>query len=230
MSGAGSPACRSEPTRKGIAVTRSFGAAITFWTEMCEATASYAEKMRGYKVAADNLFVFMRTSTFNKDPFSFGRASARFAATTNYTGEVVALAVRLCERLWRNGFRYSKCGVMVSELLQGRCGNRPCGATWIGSAGSEPRRQWTSSIPRSGARTIRILSAGAKDAAWKLRAEHLSPPWTTRLDDCLASTFFRSPLRTWRKNRAAAQAPSRVCGKRQLTDDHELRLEMPERP
>ena len=43
-----------EPTRKGSAVTRSFGAAITFWTEMCEATASYAEKMRGYKVAADN--------------------------------------------------------------------------------------------------------------------------------------------------------------------------------
>ena len=62
-----------EPTRKGIAVTRSFGAPITSWTEMREAIASYAtraaEKMRRYKVAADNLFVFMHTSTFNKDPF-----------------------------------------------------------------------------------------------------------------------------------------------------------------
>lgn len=31
--------------------------------------------------------------------------------------------------------------------------------------------------------TVRILSAGAKDAAWKLRAEHLSPRWTTRWDE-----------------------------------------------
>ncbi len=29
----------------------------------------------------------------------------------------VALAVRLGERLWRDGFRYSKTGVMISELL-----------------------------------------------------------------------------------------------------------------
>jgi hypothetical protein len=27
--------------------------------------------------------------------------------------------------------------------------------------------------------TVRILSAGPKDAAWKLRAEHRSPKWTT---------------------------------------------------
>ena len=33
------------------------------------------------------------------------------------TGEVVALAVHLGERLWRDGFRYSKCGVMISDLL-----------------------------------------------------------------------------------------------------------------
>ena len=62
-----------EPTRKGIAVTRSFGAPVTSWEAMREALASYAtraaEKMRRYKVPADNLFVFMHTSTFNQDPF-----------------------------------------------------------------------------------------------------------------------------------------------------------------
>lgn len=119
---------------------------------MREALASYAtraaEKMRRYKVAADNLFVFMHTSTFNKAPFYSNGASARFAATTNDSGEVVALAVRLGERLWRDGFRYSKCGVMISELLPERCVNRPCGVTWTGSGGSGPGRQWTSSMPR----------------------------------------------------------------------------------
>ncbi len=70
-----------EPTRKGIAVTRSFGNPVTSWTEMREAIVSYAmrasEKMRRYKVAADNLFVFMHTNTFNRDPFYSNGASAR---------------------------------------------------------------------------------------------------------------------------------------------------------
>ena len=110
-----------EPTRKGIALTRSVGAPVTAWREMREAIASYstraAEKMRRYKVAAENIFVFMHTNTFNNDPFYSNGASARFSETTNDTGEVVALAVRLGERLWRDGFRYSKCGVMITELM-----------------------------------------------------------------------------------------------------------------
>ena len=92
-----------EPTRKGIAVTRSFGTSVTSWLEMREALASYAtraaEKMRRYKVVADNLFVLMHTNTLNNDPFYSNGASARFLATTNDTGEVVGLAVRLGERL-----------------------------------------------------------------------------------------------------------------------------------
>jgi DNA polymerase V len=110
-----------EPTRKGIAVTRSFGNPVTTWPQMREALATYAtraaEKMRRYKVAAEKLFVFMHTNTFNNDPFYSNGASARFMETTNDSGEVVALAVRLGERLWREGFHYSKAGVMSTELL-----------------------------------------------------------------------------------------------------------------
>ena len=133
-----------EPTRKGIAVTRSFGAPVTAWEPMREAIASYAtraaEKMRRYKVAAENIFVFMRTSTFNNDPFYSNGASARFAETTNDTGEVIALAVRLGERLGRDGFRYSKCGVMITELLPEPSGSLPSGASWTGIAGNRPGR------------------------------------------------------------------------------------------
>jgi DNA polymerase V len=34
-----------------------------------------------------------------------------------------------------------------------------------------------------GCDTVRILCAGPKEAAWKLRAEHRSPRWTTRWDE-----------------------------------------------
>jgi DNA polymerase V len=176
-----------EPTRKGIAVTRSFGAPVTSWQEMREAIASYAtraaEKMRRYKVAAEIIFVFMHTNTFNNDPFYSNGASARFAETTNDTGEVVALAARLGERLWRDGFRYSKCGVMITELLPETI-RQP--ALW-GELDREKReRAWKTMDKLNatlGRDTVRILGAGPKDAAWRLRAEHCSPRWTTRWDE-----------------------------------------------
>ena len=155
--------------------------------EMREAIASYAtraaEKMRRYKVAAENIFVFMHTNTSNNDPFYSNGASARFSETTNDTGEVVALAVRLGERLWRDGFRYSKCGVMITELLPETI-RQP--ALW-GELDRE-KREWAWRAMDKlnatlGRDTVRILGAGPKDAAWKLRAEHRSPRWTTRWDE-----------------------------------------------
>ncbi len=168
-----------EPTRKGIAVTRSFGNPVTTRLEMREALASYAtraaEKMRRYKVAADNLFVFMHTNTFSNDPFYSNGASARFPATTNDTGEVVGLAIRLGERLFRDGYRYAKCGVMITELLPETV-QQP--ALWSELDRERRERVWKT-VDRLNATlgrgTVRILSAGPKDAAWKLRAEYRSP-------------------------------------------------------
>jgi DNA polymerase V len=176
-----------EPTRKGIAVTRSFGNPVTTWPQMREALATYAtraaEKMRRYKVAAENLFVFMHTNTFNNDPFYSNGASARFMETTNDSGEVVALAVRLGERLWREGFRYSKAGVMSTELLPESV-RQP--ALWTELDRDKRERAWKAMDSLNatlGRDTIRLLSAGPKAATWKLRAEHRSPRWTTRWDE-----------------------------------------------
>lgn len=61
-----------EPTRKEMAVTRSFRNPVTSWKEMRDAVASYAtraaEKMRRYEVAAVHLFIFMHTSAFRDGP------------------------------------------------------------------------------------------------------------------------------------------------------------------
>ena len=87
--------------------------------------------------------------------------------TTNDTGEVVALAVRLGERLWRDGFRYSKCGVMITELMPETI-RQP--ALW-GELDREKReRAWRAMDKLNatlGRDTVRILGAGPKDAAWK---------------------------------------------------------------
>ena len=128
--------------------------------------------MRRYKVAAENIFVFMHANTFNNDPFYSNEASVRFSETTNDTGEVVALAVRLGERLWRDGFRYSKCGVMITELMPETI-RQP--VLW-GELDREKRERALRAMDKlnatMGRDTVRILGAGRRPAAWKLRAEH----------------------------------------------------------
>lgn len=110
-----------EPIRKGIAVTRSFGAPVFTWASMSEAIVSYAaraaEKLRRHKVIATHLSVFMHTSAHNNDPWYTNGASGTFLEATSDTGELVSLAVRLGERAWRDGFRFAKAGVILTELL-----------------------------------------------------------------------------------------------------------------
>ena len=117
----------------------------------------------------DNILVFMHTSN---DPFYSNGASARLAETTNDTGEVVALAVRLGERLWRDGFRYSKTGIMTTELMPETI-RQPA---LRGDVDRERReRAWKAMDKLDatlGRDTVCILGAGPKNAAWKLRAEH----------------------------------------------------------
>ncbi|WP_221312394.1 DUF4113 domain-containing protein [Granulicella aggregans] len=44
----------------------------------------------------------------------------------------------------------------------------------------ERKRRFNATLGRD---TVRILGAGPKEAAWKLRAEYRSPRWTTRWDE-----------------------------------------------
>jgi DNA polymerase V len=98
------------------------------------------------------------------------------------------VAVRLGERLWRDGFRYSKCGVMITELMPETI-RQP--ALW-GELDREKReRAWRAMDKLNatlGRDTVRILGGGPKDAAWKLRAEHRSPRWTTRWEELPKAT------------------------------------------
>jgi DNA polymerase V len=154
---------------------------------MREAIASYAsraaEKMRRHGVVAENLQVFMHTSAHNQDPWYSNGVTARFAETTNDTGEIVALALRLGERIWREGFRYAKTGIMVTELLPETV-RQP--ALWSEVEREKRERAWAvvdRLNVKLGRGAVRVLAAGPKEAAWNLRAEFLSPRWTTRWSD-----------------------------------------------
>ncbi len=102
----------------------------------------------------------------------------RLSATTNDTGEVVGLAVHLGERLWRDGFRQ-----IWRDDYGAPAGSGTAAALWSEPDGKRRERVWKTVDPLSTTLergTVRIMSAGPKEAARKLRAKYRSPRWTTR--------------------------------------------------
>ncbi len=67
-------------TRKGVAVTRSFGRPVTVWAEMREAAAHHAaragEKLRAEGLVAGRMMVFLHTNPHNGDPWHSARQGA----------------------------------------------------------------------------------------------------------------------------------------------------------
>jgi len=109
------------PPKQGITCSRAFGKPITTLTEMREAVATYtaraAEKLRGEQLAASTLTVFLTTNPFKDEPQYSNAVTLRLPAATDATPELLNVALRGIETIYREGFRYKKAGVMLLELL-----------------------------------------------------------------------------------------------------------------
>ncbi|WP_352892876.1 DUF4113 domain-containing protein [Mesorhizobium sp. M0984] len=107
--------------RKGIAVTRSFGRPVTSLVEMQQAVAAYAtraaEKLRRHGLCAVQGFVFMHTNTFNGDKWSHTGKAVEFLEPTDDTQELISAATKAAAAAWREGYRYAKAGIMLTELV-----------------------------------------------------------------------------------------------------------------
>ena len=79
--------------RKSIACTRSFGQAVTEWSQMREAVAAYAaraaEKLRRFGMLAGAMQVFMRTNEFNDDPKYANQVTFELEATADSLASLI---------------------------------------------------------------------------------------------------------------------------------------------
>jgi len=111
--------------KKGITVSRSFGKRITELPKLSEALVSYVsragEKLRRENLLAKHMLVFIHTSPFakdaTKDPYYAPSLSFAMPLHTNYTPELIHYALLALKEMYRPGYRYMKCGVMLTDLL-----------------------------------------------------------------------------------------------------------------
>ena len=107
--------------KKQIVCSRSFGQRVTVVQDIRQAVAEFTvravEKLRGEKQRARTLTVFMRTSHFNfKEPQYANSMSYTLPDPTQDSRVFIRCAHDLVTLLWRDGFRYAKAGVMLSDF------------------------------------------------------------------------------------------------------------------
>lgn len=174
------------PTKKQIVCSRSFGAKVTQFELLREAVCEYATrataKLRKEQQQAKVLTVFIRTSPFkDNEPQYSNSASGELLIPSCDTRDFIELASHLLKRIWKDGFRYAKAGVMLSDFYDPGMFQPGLFDDVSTRSNSQQLMSVLDTINQSGAGKVFFAGQGTKKD-WSMKREHLSPAYTTRWD------------------------------------------------
>ncbi|MDV5034970.1 translesion error-prone DNA polymerase V subunit UmuC [Vibrio diabolicus] len=174
------------PTKKQIVCSRSFGVKVTQFELLREAVCEYAtratEKLRKEQQKAKVLTVFIRTSPFkDNEPQYSNSASGELLIPSYDTRDFIELANHLLKRIWKDGFRYAKAGVMLSDFYDPGMFQPGLFDDVSTRSNSQQLMSVLDTINQSGAGKVFFAGQGTKKD-WSMKRGHLSPAYTTRWD------------------------------------------------
>lgn len=176
------------PPKKMLAVTRSFGRVITDRAEMREAVATYAElagrRLRASGMVAAGMQVFLMTNRF-KPMFPQYHPQQTFAIeATSDTMALIGSATRSVDRMWRDGFRYVKAGIVLLDLHPPSAFPPSMFPTRDPKRSAVLMKMMDSITDRHGRGAVRIAST-APEGGWSMKRQRLSPRYTTNAEEML---------------------------------------------
>ncbi|WP_394542045.1 translesion error-prone DNA polymerase V subunit UmuC [Pantoea sp. SGAir0418] len=175
------------PAKQQIVCSRSFGERITTKVSMQEALCQYAtraaEKLRKERQFCRRISVFIRTSPHAQGEVFYGNsAGENLTIPTQDTRDVIGVAMRSLDRIWLDGRRYMKAGIMLDDFT-------PNGVSQLNlfdedkpRANSAQLMKVLDGINQSGLGHMWFARQGVSNE-WQMKREMLSPAWTTRWDD-----------------------------------------------
>lgn len=181
------------PAKQQIVCSRSFGQRITSQEEMHQAICQYAEraaeKLRGERQFCRHISVFIKSSPFAvSEPYYGNVATEKLLTPTQDTRDVIAAAVRALERIWQDGHRYAKAGVMLNDFSA-------TGVAQLNLFDEQPQRPRSTELMKvldgiNHSGLGRIWFAGRGHAPeWQMKRDMLSPAYTTRWKDIPLATI-----------------------------------------
>lgn len=175
------------PAKQQIVCSRSFGERITAKVLMQEALCQYAtraaEKLRKERQFCRRISVFIRTSPHAQGEIFYGNSAGEsLTIPTQDTRDVIEVAMRSLDRIWLEGRRYMKAGIMLDDFTPNGISqlnlfdeNKP-------RANSAQLMKVLDGINQSGLGSVWFAGQGV-NTEWKMKRDMLSPAWTTRWSD-----------------------------------------------
>jgi len=174
------------PAKQQIVCSRSFGERITTYESLRQAICQYAEraaeKLRGERQFCRQIAVFIKTSPFSATPYYGNVASEKLLLSTRDTRDIINAAVKALDRIWLDGHRYAKAGVILNDFT-------PTGVAQLNlfddvkpQKRSEELMKALDGINHSGLGRVWFAGRGI-EPEWQMKREMLSPAYTTRWSD-----------------------------------------------
>ncbi|MFP2345390.1 translesion error-prone DNA polymerase V subunit UmuC [Enterobacter ludwigii] len=175
------------PTKQQIICSRSFGHRITQYEEMHQAICAYAEraaeKLRSEHQYCRFISVFLRTSPHADNEIYYGnQASVTLMTPTNDSRDIIRAATDALGRIWLDGYRYMKAGVMLADFFSSGVAQLNLFDDNRLRANSAALMALIDSVNHSGKGKIWFAGQGI-EKSWAMKREMLSPAYTTRYAD-----------------------------------------------
>ena len=172
------------PAKQQIVCSRSFGERITTYDAMRQAVCQYAEraaeKLREERQYCRHISIFIKTSPYaDSEPYYGNVAVEKLQTATQDTLDIIAAAMRALERIWHDGHRYAKAGVMLNDFT-------PTGVAQLNLFDEQQPRPHSQELMKvldginhSGLGQVWFAGRGIAPQ-WKMKRDMLSPAYTTR--------------------------------------------------
>ena len=171
--------------KKSCCVSRSFSKPVEKIDDLEESISSYgtrvAEKIREEGLVAESMSIFVLTNYFNRKEKQYSNSiKLQLPYPTNNSIKIVKRALEGIKKIYRQGYRYKKAGVILYGLTKAK---QTRGLLDYDRESSDSVMNTLDRInERYGSSTIRLASEGV-DKSWSMRRESVSPCYTTRFDD-----------------------------------------------
>ena len=156
---------------------------------MHEAIAEYisraCQKLRKEKQQAKQLTVFIRTSPFSdrqQDPYYANSITTALTHPSFDTRDFLVVASKLLDKIWRDGYRYAKAGIMLSDFYNEGVYQVDLFEPAPPLSKSKALMTVIDTINAKSGTKVWFASQGASQA-WSMKRAMLSPQYTTKWTD-----------------------------------------------
>ena len=179
------------PNKKNVGTTRTFRHALTTRAELGEAVADFAarcgEKLRRQRSSASILTAYIQTNDLARGEPQYSRSfSLAFTAPTDSTLLLVRAARFALDKIFREGFRYKRAGVLLGGLVPQTAGTQ---TTLFDTIDRDKHQRLMTALDglntRYGRNTVRTAAQTLGGCVRLTQQNRLSPSYTTKWAEVL---------------------------------------------